>query len=94
MRPKIKPGTIWPSPEEAEAIRAGIATDPDTFVPDEEWFSRARPAIEVDPELVTAVREGRIKIKPFRKKKERVTIRLDADLVAHFRASERDGRRA
>ncbi len=86
MKPKVRPGTIWPTPEEAEAIRAGIDADPDAFELDEEWFAKARPAIEVVPELVIAAREGRIKIKPFRKKKERVTIRLDADVVAHFRA--------
>ena len=37
---------------EEAAINAGIAADPDTFELDEEWFKRARPAVEVDPELV------------------------------------------
>ena len=49
--PKLKPGTISPTPEEEAAINAGIAADPDTFELDAEWFARARPAVEVDPIL-------------------------------------------
>ncbi len=36
---------------EEAAINVGIATDPDTFELDEEWFKEARPAREVDPGL-------------------------------------------
>ena len=36
--------------EEEAAIQAGIAADPDAFELDEEWFARARPAMEVEPE--------------------------------------------
>lgn len=36
---------------EEMAIQAGIASDPDTFELDEEWFRRARPAVEVHPNL-------------------------------------------
>ena len=39
---------------EEAAINAGIAADPDTFEADAEWFAKARPAIEVHPELVKA----------------------------------------
>ena len=44
---------------EETAINAGIARDPDTFELDADWFARARPAIEVDPELVEAHRRAR-----------------------------------
>ena len=42
--PKLKLGTISPTPEEDAAINAGITADPDTFELDAEWFARARPA--------------------------------------------------
>ena len=70
---------------EEAAINAGIAADPDTFELDEEWFKRARPAIEVDPDLVERWRRTRGKQKA--PTKEHISIRLDADLAAHFRAS-------
>ncbi len=41
---------------EEVAINAGIAADPDTFELTPEWFKRARPAIEVMPELVERYR--------------------------------------
>ena len=49
--PELKRGTIWPTPEEDIVINQGIAEDPDTFELDEEWFERARPAVEVKPDL-------------------------------------------
>ena len=39
---------------EEVAIQAGIASDPDTFELDDEWFRRARPATEVHPHLIKA----------------------------------------
>ena len=72
---------------EQAAINAGIAADPDALELDDKWFERARPAIEVDPELVAQSRRTRGKQRsPI---KERVTIRLDSDLAAHFRAGGR-----
>ena len=41
--PKLKPGTIVPTPEEEVAIRAGIASDPDAAELDDAWFAKARP---------------------------------------------------
>ena len=35
---------------EQAAIQAGIIADPDAFELNDEWFARARPANEVDPE--------------------------------------------
>ena len=72
---------------EEAAINAGIATDPGTFELDDEWFERSRPAVEIDPELVAYSRRTRgSQRSPV---KERVTIRLDKDLTAHFRAGGR-----
>lgn len=82
--PKRKRDTIVPTPEEDAAIDAGMAADPDTEELDDAWFARARPASVVDPELVERVRHGRGRQKA--PTKEQVTIRLDADINAHFRA--------
>ena len=87
--PPLRPGTIWPTPEEEEEIRRGIALDPDAYESTDEDFARMRPAIEVVPHIVKAYREGRLTIAPHLRKappKARVTIRLDADVVARLRA--------
>lgn len=70
---------------EETAINVGIARDPDAPELDEEWFARARPAGQVHPELVESSLRRRGKQKA--PTKERVTLRLDADLVAHLRSS-------
>ena len=82
--PKLKPDKIVPTPEEDAAINAGIAADPDTRELDDAWFARARPASVVDPDLVERVRRGRGRQKT--PTKEQITIRLDTDITAHFRA--------
>ncbi len=83
--PKLKPAHISPTPEEEEEINRGIALDDDAPELDDEWFTRARPATEVHPELVeySLRRRGKQKA-PI---KERVTLRLDADLAARLRSS-------
>lgn len=54
--PKLKPGTVMPTPEEDQVINAGIAADPDN----PEWtarnFANARPASEVLSQLFGAKR--------------------------------------
>lgn len=50
--PKLKPGTITPTPQEEEWIRAGIDADPDAFELDVEWFKRARPVRDTHPHIV------------------------------------------
>lgn len=50
--PKLRPGTIIPTAEENAEINAAIAADPDALELDDEWFARARPAIEVEADLV------------------------------------------
>ena len=69
---------------EETAINVGIAQDPDAPEWTEEDWARARPAIEVDPELVEWARRGRGKQKAPRK--ELISIRLDPDITEYFRA--------
>ena len=69
------------------AICAGIVADPDTLELDAEWFAKAKPVSETHPHIVEAYRRRRGKQKA--PTKVRITIRLDADLVAHLRATGR-----
>jgi len=52
--PALKPGTIWPTPEEEAMIQEGIDADPDNPEWTEEEFARARPAREFFPPEVYA----------------------------------------
>ena len=70
---------------EEAAIQAGIAADPDARELTERDFARMRPAAEVLPNIVNTWRKGRGRQKA--PTKEQTTIRLDADLLAYFRAS-------
>ncbi len=69
---------------EETAINVGIAQDPDAPEWTEEDWARARPAIEVHPELVewSLRRRGKQKAPT----KELISIRLDPDITAYFRA--------
>ncbi len=69
---------------EEAAIKAGIAADPDAWELTKEDFAQMRPASEVHPEFVERWRRTRGKQKG--PPKEHISIRLDADLAAHFRA--------
>ena len=77
--PELKPGTVWPTGEEEAAIDQGIADDPDTFELDEQWFKRARPATEAEPDLVER-RLGKQDEKP----KKFVMVEIDSDIAEHF----------
>ena len=83
--PKLKSTDIEPTSEEDAAIRAGIAVDPDTWELTGDDFARMKPASELTPNIVAraARRRGRRRAPT----KERITIRLDADIAAHFRAT-------
>ncbi len=82
--PRLKPGHISPTDQEEAEIQRHIAEDPDApEMTDEDW-ARARPAIEVDPELVEWSRRRRGKQKA--PTKRLVSIRLDEDIVNHFRS--------
>lgn len=70
------------TPEEEAAINRGIASDPDTYELPAEEFKQLRPF----PEVMAERRMGR---PPKEHRKEQVSVRYDADIMAAFR----DGRR-
>lgn len=72
--PKLKPGTILPTPEEDAAIDAAVADDSDAYVmTDAEWDVASRKARIGRPKAETT--------------KERITIRLSSEVLAQFRAT-------
>lgn len=72
--PKLKPGTIIPTPKEDARIQTGIDADPDAYsLSDEEW-EKVKPIVRI----------GRPKAEVT---KERITIRLSRDVVTQFRAT-------
>lgn len=81
--PKLKPDDVAPTLEEAAAITAAVAADPDALG----WEDAGpwRPAIEVLPDVVTAYRRTRGRQRTPTKVK--LAIRLDADVVEHFRST-------
>lgn len=72
---------------EETAIQVGLARDEDTQELGPDWFQGARPATEVVPKVVERWRRTRGKQKA--PTKEAVSIRLDQDVLAHYRASGR-----
>ena len=70
--PKLKPGTIIPTPEEDAAIANGIAADPDTCELSSEDFAQLRPL------------RGRPRVA---RPKAALTMRVDADVLDALRAS-------
>ena len=69
------------------AIKTGILRDPDTPHWDADWFARARPAIEVHPELVESHRRARAQGKKI-PMIEHVSIPLDATLVRRLEKTD------
>ncbi len=67
------------------AIRVGAARDPDNPELTTGDFAQMRPAVDVVPDVVEAYRRSRGKQNAATK--EKVTLRLDADVMAHFRQS-------
>ena len=88
--PKLKPGTIIPTQDEADAINAGIAADQDNPELTKEWFDKAKPASDVFlSETYTAlVAMKRPRGRPKADETKVFTaIRLDADLLDAFKAT-------
>ena len=69
------------------AIRVGAARDPDNPEWTAEDWARARPATEVAPHIVEEYRRTRGRQKA--STKVHLNVRLDADIVAHLRASRK-----
>ena len=74
---------LVPTDEEEEAVQRGIALDPEAPEWTDEDWARARPAVEAVPHVVE--RHLRRRGKQKAPTKVFVGIRLDADVVAHFR---------
>lgn len=87
--PKLKTGHISPTPDENAAINAGITSDSDARELDAEWFAKAKPASEMlPPEIYTALIAKRPRGRPKASETKVFTaIRLDADLLATFKAT-------
>ncbi|MCY4413214.1 MAG: BrnA antitoxin family protein [Caldilineaceae bacterium] len=68
---------------EEAAINAGIEADPETMELDEEWFTKARPASEVVPDIVE--RYLRLQGRELEGTKIMLSIPLDADLAQYIR---------
>jgi uncharacterized protein (DUF4415 family) len=87
--PKLKPGTKTPAPEEDAAINEGIAADPTN----PEWLAddnaTARPAAAIFKDLGMETPRPRGRGPQKTPTKEPVALRLDRDVLEHFRATGR-----
>lgn len=72
--PKLKPGTIVPTPKEDAAITAAAMSDPDALPYTDEQWAAVKPLL----------RRGR---PPAATTKERITIRLSPDVLERFRST-------
>lgn len=79
------PEIIIPTPEEDAAINAGIAADPDTSEASDHWFATAMTSEEAVPHILARYRRTRGRQKA--PTKQQIHIRLDADIVEHFRSA-------
>ncbi len=76
-----------PAPDENEAIQRGIESDPDNPELTTEEIAEMRPLSEFDPELYAAfMRRRGPQVAPT---KERISLRLDRDLLQALRAGGR-----
>jgi len=78
---------VPPLTEEEEAeIQRQIAADPDAPEATDEQIAQARPFAEVFPDLAESIRRSRGRPKA-EKRLQHVSIRLDPDVVAKFKAT-------
>ena len=82
----MPPNFRMPTPEEDNAVQAGIAADPDNPELTEAQFAAMRPAREVLPGVV-ADHARRTRGPQKRPTKELISLRLDRDVVEALRAS-------
>ena len=75
---------ILPTPEENAAINAQIATDPDDFELDEEWFKNAKSTKELFPETYRLAMQRKADLEAG--VIQNVQITLPAHVVAWFKA--------
>ena len=83
--PKLKPGTILVTDEEERHIKKAIAADPDTSEMTDKQFAKLRPVSEAHPEIVEWYKK-RTRGKQKKPTKTPIYIRLDSDIVEHFKA--------
>jgi uncharacterized protein (DUF4415 family) len=85
-RRKVRRSLAQISDEEDAALTRAAAADPDNPPIDERMFARMRPAAEIAPEIVRRARgqRGPQKSNPV---KTLVSLRLDPDVIKHFRRS-------
>ena len=81
------PKVTTPSLDEAARVDAGIVDDPEALDWDEQWFVETKLPLKVQPNVPEPVQRTRGKQKAPRK--QDIHIRLDTDVIEHFK---RDGR--
>ncbi len=84
--PRLKRDHISPSEDEETEIQRQISEDPDDPA-HWETSSLPRPAVEAAPHIVQEYRRTRGSQRA--PTKEKITVRLDSDIVAHFRQGGR-----
>jgi uncharacterized protein (DUF4415 family) len=72
--------------EEDARIRAGALSDPDNQPLTDEELARFRPAYQVMPEFVAKMMRQKRGRPPVETPKKQVTLRLDQDVIDHFKA--------
>ncbi|MBF0434346.1 MAG: BrnA antitoxin family protein [Magnetococcales bacterium] len=72
-------------------IESAVAADPDTFIPDAEWFEKARLVMPQDKEMVTLRLDPEI-MAWFRKSGRGYQTRINAVLKAFVEAQDRGSR--
>lgn len=91
--PKLKPGTILPTPVEDAKIEKQIRQDSQNPEWTKKDFAKARPASEVLPGIVGKEAAEQLLKSRGRPKsditKERINIRLSPEVVDYFKASGR-----